>query len=309
VDALPFTNNGGMSSFYIQGRPSGPNDPGPHGSIRVISPGYFATFRIPQLRGRDFTDEDRKTTEQVAIVDEVLARQYWPNQDPIGQHIAFDDANKGPWFTIVGVVAHSRSNSLEADTNEGFYFLPIAQAPNRSASIVVRTSRPADSVANDLAAAVRAGDSSIPIYDVKTMEQRVNESLLGRKFLVILLGGFASLALLLAALGLYGVISFSVRLRTRELGVRMALGAQRGTVLKLVLLQGLRLAGFGILVGVIAAAALSQVFNSLLFRVSVLHAAPWLGAALLLLATVMLATYLPARRAASIEPMKALRTE
>jgi ABC-type antimicrobial peptide transport system permease subunit len=164
-------------------------------------------------------------------------------------------------------------------------------------------------VANDLAAAVRAGDSSIPIYDVKTMEQRVNESLLGRKFLVILLGGFASLALLLAALGLYGVISYSVRLRTRELGVRMALGAQRSMVLKLVLLQGLRLAGFGILVGVIAAAALSQVFNSLLFRVSVLHAAPWLAAALLLLATVMLATYLPARRAASIEPMKALRTE
>lgn len=308
VDSLPFTNNGGMSSFSIQGRPNGPNDPGPHGSIRQISPGYFATFRIPQLRGRDFTDEDRKTTEQVAIIDEVLAHQYWPGQDPIGQHIGFDP-NKGPWFTIVGLVAHSRSNSLEADTNEGFYYLPIAQSPDRSASMVVRTSRPADSVANDLAAAVRAGDSSVPIYDVKTMEQRVNESLLGRKFLVILLGGFASLALLLAALGLYGVISFSVRLRTRELGVRMALGAQRGTVLKLVLLQGLRLAGFGIVLGVITAAAVGRVFNSLLFRISVLHAAPWLGAALLLLATVLLATWLPARRAASIEPMKALRTE
>lgn len=309
VDALPFSNNGGMSSFYIQGRPKGPNDPGPHGSIRLISPGYFATFRIPLLRGRDFTDGDRKTTEQVAIIDEVLARQYWPGQDPLGRHISFDDPNKGPWITIVGLVAHSRSNSLEADTNEGFYFLPIAQSPNSTASLVVRTSRPPDSVANDLAAAVRAEDSSIPIYDVKTMEQRVNESLLGRKFLVILLGGFAGLALLLAALGLYGVISFSVRLRTRELGVRMALGAQRGTVLKLVLLQGLRLAAFGILVGVVAAATLSRLFNSLLFRVSVLHAAPWLGAALLLLATVLLATYLPARRAASIEPMKALRTE
>jgi predicted permease len=309
IDSLPFTNNGGMSSFSIQGRPTGPNDPGPHGSVRVISPGYFATLRIPLLRGRDFTDGDRKTTEQVAMIDEVLARQYWPGQDAIGQHITFHDPTKGPWTTIVGVVAHSRSNSLEADTNEGFYYFPIAQVPDPSPSMVVRTSRPADSVANDLAAAVRAGDSSIPIYDVKTMEQRVNESLLGRKFLVILLGGFASLALLLAALGLYGVISFSVRLRTRELGVRMALGAQKGTVLKLVLMQGMRLAVFGIVFGVIAAAVLGRVFSSLLFRVSMLHIAPWIGASLLLLATVLLATYLPARRAASIEPMKALRTE
>lgn len=309
VDALPFTNNIGMSSFYVQGRPKGPGDPGPHGSIQLISPGYFATLRIPLLQGRDFTNGDRKTTEQVAIVDEVLARQFWPGQNPVGQRIAFEDANKGPWITIVGVVAHSRSNSLEADTKEGFYYLPIAQVPTLSASLVVRTSRPSDSLSNDLAAAVRAGDSSIPIYDVKTMEQRVDESLLGRRFLVLLLGVFAGLALLLAALGLYGVISFSVRLRTRELGVRMALGAQRSTVLKLVLLQGMRLAAFGIVFGVIAAAVLGRVFSSLLFRVSMLHIAPWIGASLLLLATVLLATYLPARRAASLEPMKALRTE
>lgn len=309
IDKLPFSNAGGMASFFIQGRPSGPNDPGPHGSVRQISPGYFATLRVPLLQGRDFTGGDRKTTELVAIVDEVLARQYWPGQSPVGQHIGFDDRNKGPWYAIVGLVAHSRSNSLEADTNEGFYYLPVAQVPTPSASLVVRTSRPPESVATDLAAAVRAGDSSIPIYDVKTMEQRVNESLLGRKFVVILLGAFAGLALLLAALGLYGVISFSVRLRTRELGVRMALGAQRSNVLLLVLLQGLRLAVFGMVFGIVAAAGLARLFSSLLFSVGVLHAAPWLGAVLLLLATVLLATYLPARRAASIEPMKALRTE
>jgi predicted permease len=309
IDNLPFTNNGGLSSFYIQGRPSGPNDPGPHGNIRLLSQGYFATLRIPLLQGRDFADSDRKTTEQVAIVDEVLARQYWPRQNPIGQHIAFDDPNKGPWITIVGVAAHARSNSLEADSNEGFFYLAIAQAPSPSPSLVVRTSRPPDSVASDLAAAVQAGDSNIPIYDVKTMEQRVNESLVGRKFLVILLGTFAGLAMLLAAVGLYGVISFSVRLRTRELGVRMALGAQRGAVLRLILVQGLRLAIFGIVFGVLAAALLSRAFSSLLFRVSVLHVAPWIGATALLVATVLLASYLPARRAASIEPMNALRTE
>jgi putative ABC transport system permease protein len=309
IDSLPFSNNGGMASFFIQGRPQGPTEPPPHGSIRLISPDYFATLRIPLLRGRDFTDSDRKTTEQVAIVDEVLARQFWPGQDPVGQHISLGDPNKGPWATIVGVVAHSRSNSLEADTAEGFYFLPIAQVPNLTASLIVRTSRPADSVTADLAAAVRAGDSSIPIYDVKTMEQRINESLLGRKFLVILLGVFAGLALLLAALGLYGVISFSVRLRTRELGVRMALGAQRSSVLRLVLVQGLRLALFGSVFGIVAALALGRVFSSMLFSVSVLHALPWIAAITLLVATVLLASYLPARRAASIEPMQALRTE
>jgi predicted permease len=309
IDTLPFTNDGGSSSFYIQGRPKGPNDPGPHGNIRVISPGYFATLKIPMLRGRDFTDEDRKTTEQVVIVDDVLARQYWPGQDAIGQHIAFNDPNTGPWMTVVGLVAHARANSLEADTNEGFYYLPIAQSPNLTASLVVRTSRPPESVATDLAAAVRAGDSSIPIYDVKTMEQRVNDSLTGRKFVVILLGTFAALALLLAALGLYGVINYSVRMRTRELGVRMALGAQRGKVLQLVLMQGMRLLGFGVAFGLIAALVLGRVFSSLLFHVSLLHVVPWLVATAVLITTVLLASYLPARRAASIEPMKALRTE
>jgi predicted permease len=309
IDSLPFNNDGGSSSFVIQGRPQRAGDPGPHGNIRLVSPGYFATVRVPLLQGRDFTEEDRKTTEGVAIVDDVLARQYWPGQNVLGQHISIDDPVKGPWRTVVGVVAHSRSNSLEADTAEGFYFLPFAQVPNPGASIIVRTSRPLESVATDIAAAVRTSDSSIAVYDVKTMDQRINESLVGRKFVVILLGAFAGLALLLAALGLYGVISFSVRLRTRELGVRMALGAQRSNVLKLVLIQGLHLAAFGMLFGVIAAAALSRLFSSLLFRVSVLHVAPWIGAALLLMATVLLATYLPARRAASIEPIKALRTE
>ena len=309
VDSVPFGNDGGMSSFYIQGRPRATNDPGPHGSIRQISPGYFSTLRIPVLQGRDFTDEDRQSTEQVAIVDEVLARQYWPGQSALGQHIAFNDPNKGPWYTIVGLVSHARVSSLESDTNEGFYYLPLAQSPSPAVSVVVRTSRPLESVATDLAASVRAVDSSIPIYDIKTMEQRVNDSLTGRKFVVILLGTFAALALLLAALGLYGVISYSVRLRTRELGVRMALGAQRGSVLQLVLLQGLRLAAFGVVFGFVAATVLGRVFSSLLFHVSMLHLVPWLSATGVLVATVLLASYLPARRAASIEPMKALRTE
>jgi len=309
IDAIPFSNNGGSASFFIQGQTRAPNAPPPHGNIHLISPGFFATLRIPFVQGRDFTDEDRLTTQPVAIVDEVLAHQYWPGQDPIGQHISIGDPNKGTWITIVGLVQHSRENSLEADTNEGTYFLPIAQVPSRTAGILVRSSRPAEGLTADLASAVRAGDSSVPIYDVKSMELRVNESLIGRRFVVMLLGTFAVLALLLAALGLYGVISYSVRLRTRELGVRMALGAQRGTVLKLVLMQGMRLAAIGIAVGVVFAAFLGRLFTSLLFRVSVLHVLPWLCAAAALVGVVLVASFLPARRAASIEPMKALRTE
>jgi predicted permease len=309
ADSVPFDNNGGSASFYVQGRPTGPNDPGPHGNIHMVSPGYFSALRVPLLMGRDFAPQDRQGTELVAIVDTTLAHQYWPGKNPIGEHIGFNDRVKGPWYTIVGLVAHARASSLESDTNEGFYYLPAAQGPQLSTAIVARSSRSAEDLKGDLGAAVRSVDSSIPIYDVKTMEERVNESLIGRRFVVLLLTTFAALALLLAALGLYGVISYSVRLRTREMGVRMALGAQRGEVMQMVLLQGARLAAIGVVLGALFAALLSRVFSSLLFKVGVLNAMPWIAATAILVATVLLASYLPARRAASIEPMKALRTE
>ncbi len=308
ADSLPFDNQGGSSSFEIKGHPTPPNQNPPHGNIRSISPAYFATLHIPLLRGREFTDDDRQNTQLVAVIDEVLARQNFGDQDPIGQQIGFNSA-KGPWYTIVGITGHARYSSLEADTNEGFYYLPLSQSPSPTAALVVRSSRSQESLATDLGTAVSAVDASIPIYDVKTMEERVNDSLIGRKFVVMLLGTFAGLALLLAALGIYGVISYSVRLRTRELGVRMALGAQRGTVLRLVLAQGIRLAALGVACGAVAAAAFSRIFSALLFKVSVLNALPWLIATGILIATVLVASFLPARRAASIEPMKALRTE
>ena len=309
ADSVPFDNQGGSSSFFIKGRPAGPNDPGPHGNARVVSPEYFPTLRVPLMMGREFVAQDHQGTELVAVVDSVLAHQYWPGKNPIGEHIGFNDRVKGPWYTIVGLVAHAHASSLESDTNEGFYFIDATQAPQLSNAIVVRSSRSPGDLKGDLAAAVRAVDSSVPIYDVKTMEERVNESLIGRRFVVLLLTTFAGLALLLAALGLYGVISYSVRMRTRELGVRMALGAQRSTVMQLVLLQGMRLAVAGVLFGAVAVLAFSRIFSSLLFKVGMLNPLPWITAMAILVATVLLASYLPARRAASIDPMKALRTE
>jgi len=307
ADSVPFDNNGGSASFRIKGETIPPNQPGPHGNIRVVSAEYFSALGIPVLMGRAFTPGDRKGSELVALVDTTLAKQYWPGKNPVGEHLGFD--SKGPWYTIVGMVSHAHVASLESDPNEGIYYLSAAQNPQLSTAIALRSSRSEESLAGDLAAAVRQVNPSIAVYDVKTMEQRVDESLIGRRFVVLLLTTFAGLALLLAALGLYGVISYSVRLRTRELGVRMALGAQRGRVMRLVLMQGARLAVIGIVCGVLAALALGRIFSSLLFQVGMLSVLPWLAAICILIAVVLLATFLPARRAASIEPMQALRTE
>jgi predicted permease len=307
-DALPFSNNGGLSSFEIKGRVTPPNDPGPHGSIRLISPDYFSTLRIPLLRGRFFTAEDRAKTELVAMIDTTLAHQYWPNEDPIGQHIGF--GGNSPWMTVVGIVAHAKSSSLEADVKEGFYFLPLAQSPNPGGEIAVRTdgAHP-ETLGSAMQAAIRRVDPNQPLYDLKTMEERVDSSLVGRRFLVVLLSIFAGLALLLAALGLYGVISYSVRLRTRELGIRVALGAERGDVLRLIIGQGIRLAALGLLLGLVATFVAGRALSSLLYGVSLFNPLTLLLTSVLLLATVLLASYLPAHWATKVQPMVALRDE
>ena len=308
VDALPFTNNGGSSSFTIKGRTVAANDPGPHGNIRLISPDYFTALGIPLLRGRFFTSQDRLKTEHVAIIDETLARQYWPNEDPLGQHISFGGTTS--LMTIVGLVKHAKSSSLEADNKEGFYYLPIVQSPQTGADVVVRTSaaRP-DSLAGGMRAAIRAVDSNQPLFDLKTMSQRVDESLTGRRFLVLLLSAFAGLALLLAAVGLYGVISYSVRMRTRELGIRMALGAQRSDVLRMILGKGLQLAAMGLVLGLAAILLVGRVLSSLLYHVSLLNPLTLLTTVFVLASTVLFACYVPARRATKVDPSVTLRYE
>jgi putative ABC transport system permease protein len=306
TNALPFSNVGGSASFFIEGRAQAPGDPVPHGNVRSVSPQYFSTLRIPVVRGRAFEQTDRANTERVAVIDETLARAYWPGQDPIGQHIG---RGNRPW-TIVGIVKHVRASALEGDTTEGFYYMPIAQSPRPSVAIAVRSkSNNPENLAGALAMAVRAVDSSQPIYDVKTMQQRVNDSLMGRRFLVVLLSVFAGLALLLAAVGLYGVISYSVKLRTRELGVRMTLGARREDVLRLILLNGIKLAGIGLLLGLVSTFVFGRALSSLLYEVSLFNPLTLITTALLLSGAVLLASYLPARRAAKVEPMVALRYE
>ena len=304
-DALPFTGQGGESSFDIKGRPTAPGDPGPHANIRVISAGYFRTLRIPILRGREFTAEDRASTEKVAIVDEALAKQYFPNQDPLGQQIGFDQKN---YYTIIGLVSHARVSSLDSDSIEGTYYFDVSQVPDSNASFVVRTSLShPEQLRPQIESAIHAVDASQPVYDFHTMEEWVDDSLVSRRFLVILLSTFAGLSLFLAVLGLYGVVTYMVKMRVREIGVRMALGAQRSDVRKMILKSGAELAVIGSVLGIFATFVIGRTLSSLLYQVSLYNPATLLSTSLLLAAVVLLASYLPAWRASNLNPMQTLR--
>jgi predicted permease len=304
-DSLPFTGQGGESSFDIKGRVSAPGDPGPHANIRVISATYFRAMRIPIVRGREFTPEDRASTQKVAIVDDVLAKQYFPDQDPLGQQIGLGGKD---YYTIVGLVKHARISSLDSDSIEGTYYFDIAQVTNPNASFVLRTglSHP-EQLRSQIESAIRAVDSSQPVYDFHTMEEWVDDSLVSRRFLVILLSAFAGLSLFLAVLGLYGVVTYMVKMRVREIGVRMALGAQRSDVLLMILKGGAKLAAIGAALGIVATFVAGRAISSLLYEVSLYNPATLLSTCSLLGTVVLLASYLPAYRASTLNPMETLR--
>jgi len=307
VDALPFSANGGSSSFEIVGQVLPPNTPPPHGNIRSITADYFSTLKIPLVEGRFFTSTDQANTQKVAIIDETLARDYWPGQDPVGRQISFGP--KEPPITIVGLVKHARVSSLEQDNKEGIYYLPFSQSPARQFDIVVRTKANPTSMADAIRNAVRQVDPNQAVYDLRTAEELIDSSLVSRRFIVVLLSVFAGLALLLSALGLYGVISYGVHMRMRELGIRMALGAGRADVLQLVLRRGLELAAAGLISGMVATLVAGRVLSSMLYATSLFHPVTLLATSALLVATVLLASYLPARRASKLDPIRTLREE
>jgi predicted permease len=305
----PFTGQSGSGSFAIEGRPSPPGDPGPHGDIGFVSPGYFATMKIPVKTGRVFTDQDRSNTTRVALIDETLAREYWPNQDPIGKHLRND--SRLPWATIVGVVGHTKNSDLAGDIVKGKYYFPILQQSYTFpfTTLIARTSAGPARLAGPLRETVRAVDPSLAVSRIKLMSDLVSASLAPRRFVVTLLGIFASLALLMAVIGLYGVISYSVTQRTQEIGIRMALGAQPSGVLSLVIGQGLQLAGIGAAIGLAASLIFSRLLRNQLYGVSSFDPLTFLITALVLMAAALLATYIPARRATRVDPMDALRHE
>lgn len=308
VSSLPFGKNGYPSaSFQIENQVLGPDDPGPHSDRVAATPGYRAAMEIPLLKGRWFTEEDRADHPRVAVIDDVLAKAYWPGQNPIGQHVR--SGSSSPWKEIVGVVGHVRKDSLEVDENKGVIYESMAQNASDGASIVVRTRMDPDALRGTLAEAVKTADSTEAVYDVHPLTSLVSESLAARRLLVLLLTLFGGLALLLAAIGIYGLLSFTAAQRTTEIGIRMALGAQRWQVIALVLRQSFVLIGAGIGVGLgltfVAQRILTHSFAAMHGGLpdSLLLA----GVSLALAAA--LASVIPASRSAAVDPMIALRNE
>jgi predicted permease len=313
---LPFAGGNASASFRIEDQPVGPGDPGPHGDVRYVTPGYFTALGIPPLAGRIFTDDDRQGSQAVAVIDENLAREYWPKQDPIGKRIQRN--SRDPWSTIVGVVRHIRFNQLAGEesssmgsqtSSKGVYYFPIYQAEAPFGFLVAKTRGNAEMLTAAIRHAVRDTDPSQPVSDMKAMDVRIAESLGTQRFAADLVAVFAALAIVLAAVGLYGLISYSVARRTHEIGIRMALGAARSDVLRMVLRQGAKLILGGAAVGIVAGLALTHAMQSVLYGVSATDPLAFAGATILLMLVAILACYLPARRATKVDPIAALRYE
>jgi predicted permease len=305
--AVPFSGQAGSASFGIEGRPSPPGDPGPHGDIGAVTPGYFDALKIPLKRGRAFTDQDQRNTAPVVMIDDTLAREYWPNEDPIGKHMR--RGSNAPWATIVGVVGHAKKSDLAGDTVKGKYYYPLFQMPLPFATFLARTQSDPAGFSSAVREAVRSADPTLAVSRIKLLSDMVSASLAPRRFVVMLLGIFAGMALLMAVIGLYGVISYSVTQRTQEIGIRMALGAQASGVLSMVIGQGMQLAGIGAVIGLAASLAFSRLLRNQLFHVSAFDPLTFVVTALILIAAALLACYIPARRATRVDPMDALRYE
>ena len=305
VIPLPFSGSEASASFSIVGRATLPGDPGPHGNLAGISPNYFAVMRIPLLRGRTLTDQDRLGSELVTVIDSNLARQYWPNEDPIGQRIE----TQAKTWRIVGIVRHVRLSSLSGDESKGIYYLPLKQLPVPFLWLAVRTRLDPAAFAGALQAAVHDTDPAQPVHDIKALSDLVSASLAPRRFVADILSFFAIVALVLAALGLYGLISYSVAQQRQEIGIRMALGAEPRMVLVHVVGSGLRLVLYGAAIGALAVIPMIRLLGSAIQGMSGFD--PWIliVTTVLLGAAALLACYIPALRATKIDPMEALRFE
>jgi len=313
VFQLPLSGSGATTSVAIAGRASDPADR-PSVVIHMAGPDYFKTMGIPVMRGRDFTDRDTLSAPPVLIVNEALVRQLFPNEDPIGQRLApgfstipVRDDESG-MREIVGVVADVKHGSLQGAAQPEIYF-PQSQMPMSAMTVVVRAAGDPRALQRSVRGVVQSLDANAPVYAVRTVEEVLNRSVATPRFNTLLLGLFAAVALILTTVGLYGVIACSVSENTQQIGIRVALGAQRGAVFRLIVGQGVVLTMAGVAIGLAAAYGLTRLMSSLLFGVGATD--PWTfgGAALLLVGVAALACYLPARRAMNVDPMVALRYE
>lgn len=298
---------GGTAAWFsIEGRPE--LRPGePHPGVDSVSPEYLSAMKIPLLAGRFLSERDRPDSPRVVVISESIANHYWPGQNPIGHRIKFDNSSSG-WFTIVGVSANVVQDWLRGDPALSAY-VPYTQVPRNTATLLIRTSDDPMRAASAARAQIRKVDKNLPVYDVKSMERYISEQTHGVKISATTMTTYAAVALLLAGTGIFGVISYFVVQRTHDIGVRMALGANRGDVLRMTLARTLRLTAIGLAIGVPIAFALSKLMSSLLFNTVKLDWATFAGCTALLGLAALIASYVPARRATRIDPLVALRQE
>ena len=305
VQSLPISGTRDTSTVHVEGYELPPGAANLSAEYRMISPDYLRAMGIPVLRGRNFRDTDHLAAPRVLLVDEKAAQRFWPGEDAVGKRMGF---GPGQWREVVGVVGSVRNRGLDDPGMEQVY-IPYLQSPTYSAYYVIHAQGDAAALVPSLRAELRGVDANLPLFDIRLMEERLAGSMAQRQLSTVLLAAFAGVALTLAAIGIYGVLAYAVRQRTREIGIRMALGAGRGQILRLVIGQGMTLALAGLALGVLGAAAATRLLERLLFGVTPHDPATFIAVAVLLAAVALLACWIPARRATRVDPMTALRYE
>jgi putative ABC transport system permease protein len=304
---LPLSGSNSDSSFSIGGRVFDKNEPGPDEEIRIVTPDYFRVIKTPLLRGRFFIESDDSHAPGVVIINDALEKKYWPNEDALGKRITFSDPhNPDPkWLTIVGIIRSVRHRGLDLDPAPEYY-LPLAQRAESSMILTVRSRQDSGPLTSAIRREIQSVDPDQPIANVRTLETVTADSIAPRRMSMVLLGAFAGIALLLASVGIYGVISYLVVQRTHEMGVRVALGAQRSDVLRLIVGHAAKLVGIGTVAGLILAFLSTRLLSALLYNVGAFDPTTFLFVTIALVAVALLASYIPALRAARADPVVAL---